>query len=247
MSGWISIHRRIQDHWLWKEKPFDKKSAWIDLILMANHKDNKFLLGNDLVEVERGSFITSEYKLMERWGWSKTKVRAFLELLQNENMLIKNSDKKKTTLTIVNYSDYQLSETTERLQKDYKETTERLHKNPNNNDNNENNDNKENIYNPVIDYLNLKTGKSYKATSKKTKDLIRARQNDGFTLDDFKKVIDNKVSSWTGTDWEKYLRPETLFGTKFESYLNEGGRTNGNTRANDSKDSWNLDHLITRV
>ena len=42
----------------------------------------------------------------------------------------------------------------------------------------------------------------------------------GFVIDDFKKVIDNMAAEWMGTEWEKYLRPETLFGTKFESYLN---------------------------
>lgn len=139
MSGWISIHRKIQDHWLWQEKPFDKRSAWIDLLLMANHKDNKFLLGNELIEVKRGSFITSEYKLMDRWGWSKTKVRNFLKLLEDDEMIIKISDRKKTTLTIVNYNDYQISETTKEPLKDYGETTKELHKNPNNNDNNDNN------------------------------------------------------------------------------------------------------------
>ncbi len=139
MSGWISIHRKIQDHWLWQEKPFDKRSAWIDLLLMANHKDNKFLLGNELIEVKRGSFITSEYKLMDRWGWSKTKVRNFLKLLEDDKMIIKISDRKKTTLTIVSYNDYQVLETTKEPLKDYRETTKEPHKNPNNNDNNDNN------------------------------------------------------------------------------------------------------------
>lgn len=149
MSGWVSIHRKIQDHWLWRDKPFSKGQAWVDLLLMANHKNNKFLLGNELVEVERGSFITSEYKLMDKWGWSKTKVRNFLKLLEDEKMIVKLSDRKKTTLTIVNYSDYQVSETTKkplkdhekttkRLQEDHQETTERPPKNPNNNDNNDN-------------------------------------------------------------------------------------------------------------
>ncbi|MGE5473150.1 MAG: conserved phage C-terminal domain-containing protein [Ignavibacteriales bacterium] len=76
-------------------------------------------------------------------------------------------------------------------------------------------------YQEIIDYLNLKTKSSYKHTSNKTKDLIKARWNEKYTLEDFKTVIDKKVKSWTGTEWEKYLRPETLFSNKFESYLNE--------------------------
>jgi uncharacterized phage protein (TIGR02220 family) len=74
----------------------------------------------------------------------------------------------------------------------------------------------------IINYLNEKSGKAYRPNSDKTKKLISARLNEGFTVQDFKTVIDNKVSSWFGNkDMEKFLRPETLFGTKFEGYLNE--------------------------
>lgn len=76
-------------------------------------------------------------------------------------------------------------------------------------------------YRDVIDYLNQRTGKNYKSTTKKNQTGIRARTDEGFTIDDFKKVIDNKVAEWNGTDMAKYLRPETLFGTKFEGYLNQ--------------------------
>lgn len=77
-------------------------------------------------------------------------------------------------------------------------------------------------YKEIVDYLNLKTSKSYKHSTSKTKSLIKARWNEGFRIDDFKKVIDNKCFEWIGnSDMAKYLRPETLFGTKFEGYLNE--------------------------
>lgn len=76
-------------------------------------------------------------------------------------------------------------------------------------------------YKDVIDYLNQQTGKNYKSTTKKNQTVIRARTDEGFSLDDFKRVIDNKVAEWKGTNMEKYIRPETLFGTKFEGYLNQ--------------------------
>lgn len=76
-------------------------------------------------------------------------------------------------------------------------------------------------YRDVIDYLNQRTGKNYKSTTKKNQTVIRARTDEGFSLDDFKRVIDNKVAEWKSTNMEKYLRPETLFGTKFEGYLNQ--------------------------
>lgn len=73
----------------------------------------------------------------------------------------------------------------------------------------------------IVSYLNERTGKSFRASSRATKDKIRARLNEGFTVDDFKRVIDVKTAEWMGTEQEKYLRPETLFGTKFEGYLNQ--------------------------
>lgn len=82
-------------------------------------------------------------------------------------------------------------------------------------------------YQEIVDYLNNACGKGYSPTGKSTCKLIRARWNDGFRLDDFKKVIDTKSRDWLkNKDMSKYLRPETLFGTKFETYLNEGPRSN---------------------
>lgn len=77
----------------------------------------------------------------------------------------------------------------------------------------------------IVDLLNSKLGTNYKSTTPKTKSLISARLNEGFTIEEFKKVIENKYNEWYGTDMEKYLRPETLFGTKFESYLNQKVKT----------------------
>ena len=77
------------------------------------------------------------------------------------------------------------------------------------------------IYSEVIDYLNIKAGTSYRVNTKNTQSLINARIAEGYTIEDFKTVIDIKCKSWIGTEWEKYLRPQTLFGSKFENYLNE--------------------------
>lgn len=77
------------------------------------------------------------------------------------------------------------------------------------------------VYKEIINYLNNKIGTNYKYTSKKTQTLIHARTEEGFTIEDFKTVIDKKAAEWLGTDMAQYLRPETLFGTKFEGYLNQ--------------------------
>lgn len=81
-------------------------------------------------------------------------------------------------------------------------------------------------YNDVIEYLNLRLGTNYKASTRKTRDCIKARYNEGYRIDDFKLVIDKKYNEWNGTEMEKYLRPETLFGNKFEGYLNQKEKEN---------------------
>lgn len=73
----------------------------------------------------------------------------------------------------------------------------------------------------IISFLNSTTGSKYKASTDKTRRLIAARLAEGFTIDDFKTVISKKAKEWQGTDMAQYLRPETLFGTKFEGYLNQ--------------------------
>ena len=84
-----------------------------------------------------------------------------------------------------------------------------------------------NIYTLVVQHLNEKAGTKYRASGAKTQKVIHARVTEGFTLDDFIAVIDKKTVEWMGTEWEKFLRPETLFGPKFESYLNQNATKKG--------------------
>ena len=82
---------------------------------------------------------------------------------------------------------------------------------------------KDNVpYQEIVNYLNNSAGTNYRASSKKTRELIKARINEGYTLEDFKVVIEKKTRDWINDNKMKgYLRPETLFGTKFEGYLNQ--------------------------
>jgi uncharacterized phage protein (TIGR02220 family) len=92
-------------------------------------------------------------------------------------------------------------------------------------------------FSEILSYLNDKTNSSYKPGTKKTKDLITARWNEGYQLEDFKRVIELKTNEWLDDPgWNKYLRPETLFGPKFESYLNQKA-----TKKNYSEGDFNLD------
>lgn len=107
-QGWISIHRKIKEHWLWEDKPFSRGQAWIDLLLSANYSQAKFLMGGELISADRGDVITSEVKLSERWGWSRKKVRNFLKMLEVDGMIVQKKDNRKTVLNILNYELYQL-------------------------------------------------------------------------------------------------------------------------------------------
>lgn len=76
-------------------------------------------------------------------------------------------------------------------------------------------------YSEIIDYLNQKTGRKFSKKSAGNKRFIKARWNEGYTIDNFKKVIDVKYDEWFSTDMAKYIVPETLFGNKFDKYLNQ--------------------------
>lgn len=112
-KGWIKLHRQLLDCWIWQEKPFDKGRAWVDLILLATHKDKKLIIDNKITVISRGSFMTSILKLSDRWGWSRNKVKRFLELLESEQMLNTERTSNGTLVTIVKYEDYQCGEPTD--------------------------------------------------------------------------------------------------------------------------------------
>ena len=111
MPGWIKIHRQIQNCLIWDDKPFNMASAWIDLLLLANHEDKETIFDKKPILVKRGQRITSVRELSARWGWGKDKTLRFLRLLESEKMIVKNSDSRRTLLTIVNYGIYQDCET----------------------------------------------------------------------------------------------------------------------------------------
>lgn len=107
-KGWIKLHRKVLDCWIWSDKPYDKARAWIDLLLLAMHHEKKIISEEKFITVPRGSYMTSVLKLSERWGWSRNKVKRFLDLLEREKMLKTNRTNTGTLVTIVNYEVYQI-------------------------------------------------------------------------------------------------------------------------------------------
>ena len=96
----------------------------------------------------------------------------------------------------------------------------------------------------IIDYLNAKLGTKYKAGNRKTLALIKARMSEGFTVEDFKTVIDKKTLEWAQeANMCQYLRPVTLFSNKFESYLNQPSKNTANEFANFEQRDWDWEKI----
>lgn len=140
-KGWASIHRSVQENFLWDDKPFAKGQAWIDLILLANHEDTKQLYQGKIVEFKRGTVNRSILSLAERWGWDRKKVRRFLKILELEKMATINATRHRTTITLVNYDFYQNIRSTNNPNNDSMTTPTNGQPFPiNNNENTENNE-----------------------------------------------------------------------------------------------------------
>lgn len=98
----------------------------------------------------------------------------------------------------------------------------------------------------IVEYLNQVCGTNYRYQSAKTQSLIKARLKEGFSLDDFRSVIDKKFAEWgNNPEMSNYLRPETLFGTKFESYLNQ--KSTGRKKSlSEEVDEWFLQRQASK-
>ena len=190
------------------------KGVWIPKQIWLDERLNMLEKGilteiDSLDNEENGCFASNEY-LAKFCQCSETKVStAIKKLIELDYLYVKSFDGRIRILkSRLSNFERQIINNLKSEFKNFKD---------NNIINNKNN----NIdYKYIVDFLNSKADTNYKHTTGKTQSLIRARMNEGFTLEDFKQVISNKCNDWKGTDFEKYLRPETLFGTKFESYLN---------------------------
>ena len=148
-QGWISLHRKLQNNPLWSSEPFTRGQAWVDLLLLANHEEGYIYVRDHKINIKRGDVGWSQNRLSERWQWSRTKIRKFLNDLEKEQQIKQLKSKSYTVIRLINYNDYQQ----EKQQENKRKTTERQQEDTNNNDNNVNNDN----ISPLIsDFLNIK-------------------------------------------------------------------------------------------
>ncbi len=218
MGDYIKLDRKIVD-WEWY-LDVNTCRLFIHFLLKANWKDAKFRG----ILIPRGSFVSSYSNLADETRLTINEIRTAISHLKSTHEVTVKSHSKFSVFTVNNYNVYQTDNTQEHSQSTGKSqpinnllTTIEEKKEVKNKKNKD-------ILCPVqevIEYLNDKAGTSFRVTSATTKALVTARCNDGFTLDDFKSVIDKKVDEWKDTEMAVYIRPSTLFGTKFESYKNQ--------------------------
>lgn len=182
--------------YLISELPQDKLYALLDILSMAD---------------ENGEVPICVREFMKRWGWSNTKVTGFIKTITEKDIGKTEKRQEKDTVFIVNTGLFEGTKDRKKTKNNQKAITEK--------DSEQSKDTE--IYKRIIDYLNMVCGTNYKPNNKQTKEHIHARLEDGFSEEDFYIVIDKKSKEWIGTKMEQFLRPQTLFNTKFESYLNQ--------------------------
>ena len=226
--GYIKLYRKITNSFVWTNPNMLK--LWMLCLMKASHKESKFLFNGQEIRVTSGQFVTGGHVIAKEFNEGTSSdnqivwrtLWRWLKKFEKEEMLTIKSNTKYSVITIKNWEDYQVNDnqvTSARQSNDNQRSTYKNVKN-------DKNERSKDIYSPVVNYLNQQAGTNFKSSSKATQRLIDARVNEKFTEDDFKRVIDNKVKEWIGkTDMQQYLRPQTLFGTKFEGYLNQGRKT----------------------
>ena len=230
-NGWIKLHRSLLEWEWWSD--MNVRNLWLTILLLANHDEKKWQ-GQTIAS---GQLVTSLQHLAVRSGLSIQQTRTALDKLKSTGEINTQSTNKNTIITVIKWADFQCCDEipTNKQQTDNKQITNEQqtdNKQITTNKNVKNIKNEKNIYcaDEVIDYLNSKTGSSYRHSNSARKHIL-GRLNEGFTVQDCKDVIDKKCMDWKGTDYEKYLVPDTLFRpSNFEKYLNQRITKNGQGR-----------------
>jgi hypothetical protein len=230
-EGWICIHRKIRECDIWDyDEPFSRRDAWIDLLLLANHRDKDTIFDGNRITIKRGQYLTSVRKLSKEWHWGKDKTLKYLRLLEQCEMITREADSRRTLITIVNYSIYQdMKSDNADSNKDSKQTVSRQSSATNNNDNNENNDNKKN-------------NKFVPPTLEEVRSYCQERKNnvDAGKFIDFYASKGWMVGRNKMKDWKASVRT-------WERRDNADGRMGTEIAADEERRNRELDEAIRRV
>lgn len=225
-NGWIKVHRKMLDNPVVFKDP-DHLAVWMYLLLEATHQDYPKMFGGEKVILKPGQLITGRKVISEKTGVEESKVKRILKLFKSEQQIDQQAERYGSLISILSWNEYQNCDqqidqqvTNECPTSDQRVTTLQEH------NNRRTQEQKKDIYSAerieIINCLNDAIGSNYRPNTKKTKELIHARLSEGFTVEDFKTVIYRKTKQWQNDPkMVKFLRPETLFGSKFEGYLNE--------------------------
>ena len=133
--GYIKLFRKIEDNDIFEGEPQSRYGAWVDLLLLVNHKDGSFMNGTTKYVVKRGQKWTSIGKLCERWHWGRDKVTRYLNLLESEGMIYQERTNRGLLITVVNFTFYQDFKTSTRQQTE-QQTEQPIRQQTNNRPNN---------------------------------------------------------------------------------------------------------------
>lgn len=206
-GGWISIYRKITENPLYFSEPFTRMQAWIDMIIIANHKESFFYVRGNKVTVKRGEIGYSQQSLAIRWQWSRGKVVRFLKEIEKSGMIVQQKNSVNNIISIVKYDDYQQSGTTESAT-DGQQTVQQT--DINNNDNKVNNDNKE-----------IDTSISFKSKSKKfnfKKALLEYGADEKF-VDEWITIRKSKKASNTELAFKNFIAEVEKTGMNINEVL----------------------------
>lgn len=219
MSGWIKLHRTLQK-WGWKKSP-NHLAVFVDLLLEANHNEGEYMG----VKIPRGSLTTSIKAISQRTGVTKKSVRTILNHLKATNEVALTPTTKFTMISVVKWDDYQATgePSGKQVANDgqtagkQRATNKKLiikegKKNPA--------DASSEMAETVLNLFNEICSRSFKSSGPNLR-CIKARLKEGYTLEDFRIVTEDRFKDWKDSPrMKRFIKPDTLFNEdKFDGYL----------------------------